>query len=221
MNDKQPDRQVHIAHDDDTERLRQWWKRNGLGIIAGVVLGIGGVAGIQRWRIYENVQREKAPALYEEMLAAAASGDQASLKGSAEALLGSHSNSGYADLAQLILARQAFESGDVSAAENALTEIIETSADPVMQQVARVRLAVLALQAGDVERIKALAEAQSTEGFVSQFQELLGDALVASGELEAAARAYEKALSNVAANSQAAQLLNAKLNMTRQDTDAG
>ena len=167
------------------------------------------------------MQSEKASALYEEMLAAAASGDQASLKGSAEALLGSHSNSGYADLAQLILARQAFESGDVSAAENALTEIIETSADPVMQQVARVRLAVLALQAGDVERIKALAEAQSTEGFVSQFQELLGDALVASGELEAAARAYEKALSNVAANSQAAQLLNAKLNMTRQDTDAG
>ncbi len=81
-----------------------------------------------------------------------------------------------------MLARQALDSGAVSAAENALNEIIETSSDPVMQQVARVRLAVLALQAGDIERIKALAESQSTEGFVSQFQELLGDALVASGE---------------------------------------
>lgn len=221
MKNEQPERQVHVAHDEETERLRQWWKRNGTGIIAGIVLGVGGVAGIQGWRIYENVQSEKASVLYEQMLASASAADTEGLKQSAEALLVDHPNSGYADLAQLMLARQALEAGDPPTAQGALEHILENSSDPVMQQVARVRLAVLALQAGDVERIKALAESDSTDGFVSQFQELLGDALVASGEWEAAARAYEKALSNSAANSQAAQLLNAKLNMTRRDRDAG
>ena len=140
------------------------------------MLGVGGVAGIQGWRIYENVQSERASALYEQMLASASAADTEGLKQSAEALLVDHPNSGYADLAQLMLARQALEAGDPSAAQGALENILENSPDPVMQQVARVRLAVLALQAGDVERIKTLAESDSTDGFVSQFQELLGDA---------------------------------------------
>ena len=34
MKREQPDSKLHIAHDDETEKLRDWWKRNGTGIIA-------------------------------------------------------------------------------------------------------------------------------------------------------------------------------------------
>ncbi len=120
-----------------------------------------------------------------------------------------------------MLARQFLYTEDVAAARTALNGILEESKDPVMHQVARVRLAVIALQAGDVDQVRALAEASAAEGFVSQFQELLGDALMASGDLKAAQMAYEKALANAPSNSQAAQLISAKLNMTRRDDPSG
>ena len=70
MKKEQTERKIHIAHDDDTEKLRQWWKRNGVGIISGIILGISGVGGIQGWRMYQDYQGEKASVLYEQMLAA-------------------------------------------------------------------------------------------------------------------------------------------------------
>ena len=38
MKKEQTERKIHIAQDDDTEKLREWWKRNGVGIIAGIIL---------------------------------------------------------------------------------------------------------------------------------------------------------------------------------------
>ena len=219
MKRQRPDTQIHIAHDDETEKLREWWKRNGTGIIAGVVIGIGGVGGIQGWRMYEDSQAGKASVLYEQMLGAAAAERSEAASSAAEALVSKHSGSGYADLAQLMLARLALETGDSAKAQTALNDLIGSTSDPVMRQVARVRLAVIALKDGEPEKIRSLAKAEAGEGFNSHFQELLGDALVASGDLDGARQAYEEALKGVTADSQAGQLITAKINMTRKGDD--
>ena len=219
MKRQRPDTQIHIAHDDETEKLREWWKRNGTGIIAGVVIGIGGVGGIQGWRMYEDSQAGKASVLYEQMLGAAAAERSEAASAAAEALVSKHSGSGYADLAQLMLARLALETGDSAKAQTALNDLIGSTSDPVMRQVARVRLAVIALKDGEPEKIRSLAKAETGEGFTSHFQELLGDALVASGDLDGARQAYEEALKGVTADSQAGQLITAKINMTRKGDD--
>ncbi|HCX87985.1 MAG TPA: hypothetical protein DG761_08155 [Gammaproteobacteria bacterium] len=219
MKREQTDPQLHIAHDDETEKLRQWWKRNGTGIIAGVVIGIGGVGGIHGWRMYQDSQAGKASVLYEQMLGAAAGESADAAASAATALVAEHGNSGYADIARLMLARLALESGDTEGAKNALNELLESTSDPVMRQVARVRLAVIALKDGDSEQIRALARAEDGEGFSSHFQELLGDALVASGDFDGARQAYQEALRGVAPDSQAGRLITAKLNMTRKGDD--
>jgi len=219
MKRERPDTQIHIAHDDETEKLREWWKRNGTGIIAGVVIGIGGVGGIQGWRMYEDSQAGKASVLYEQMLGAAAAERSEAASSAAEALVSKHSGSGYADLAQLMLARLALETGDSAKAQAALNDLIASTSDPVMRQVARVRLAVIALKDGEPEKIRSLAKAEAGEGFTSHFQELLGDALVASGDLDGARQAYEEALKGVTADSQAGRLITAKINMTRKGDD--
>jgi len=219
MKRERPDTQIHIAHDDETEKLREWWKRNGTGIIAGVVIGIGGVGGIQGWRMYEDSQAGKASVLYEQMLGAAAAERPEAASSAAEALVSKHSGSGYADLAQLMLARLALETGDSTKAQTALNDLIGSTSDPVMRQVARVRLAVIALKDGEPEKIRSLAKAEAGEGFTSHFEELLGDALVASGDLAGARQAYEEALKGVTADSQAGRLITAKINMTRKGDD--
>ena len=43
---------VHFAEDDDTQRIRAWWKKNGMGIVAGVAIGLVGVGGFKGWQAY-------------------------------------------------------------------------------------------------------------------------------------------------------------------------
>ncbi len=219
MTDEPQKPQMHFAQDDETEKLKQWWKRNGTGIVAGIVLGVGGVSGIQGWRMYQDYQTGQASMYYQQMLVAVAKEDNEAAVRAADTLVVSHSESGYADIARLMLARLAVDAGDHGQAETVLEDLLAVTKDPAMGHTARIRLAVLALQAGKADRIKALAAEGQEGGFASQYQELLGDALTEVGEWEQAQQAYQSALAAMASDSSAGQLLNAKLNMTRQGAD--
>lgn len=219
MTDEPQKPQMHFAQDDETEKLKQWWKRNGTGIVAGIVLGVGGVSGIQGWRMYQDYQTGQASMYYQQMLVAVAKEDNEAAVRAADTLVVSHSESGYADIARLMLARLAVDAGDHGQAETVLEDLLAVTKDPAMGHTARIRLAVLALQAGNPDRIKALAAEGQEGGFASQYQELLGDALTEVGEWEQAQQAYQSALAAMASDSSAGQLLNAKLNMTRQGAD--
>ena len=219
MTDEPQKPQMHFAQDDETEKLKQWWKRNGTGIVAGIVLGVGGVSGIQGWRMYQDYQTGQASMYYQQMLVAVAKEDNEAAVRAADTLVVSHFESGYADIARLMLARLAVDAGDHGQAETVLEDLLAVTKDPAMGHTARIRLAVLALQAGKADRIKALAAEGQEGGFASQYQELLGDALTEVGEWEQAQQAYQSALAAMASDSPAGQLLNAKLNMTRQGAD--
>jgi len=156
---------------------------------------------------------------YQQMLVAVAKEDNETVVRAADTLVASHSESGYADIARLMLARLAADAGDHGQAEAALEDLLSVTKDPAMRHTARIRLAVLALQAGKPDRIKTLAAEGENGGFASQYQELLGDALAEVGDWEQAQQAYEAALATMASDSPAGQLLNAKLNMTRQGAD--
>ena len=211
---------MHFAQDDETEKLKQWWKRNGTGIVAGIVIGIGGVSGIQGWRMYQDYQAGQASMYYEQMLVAVAKEDNEAVVRAADTLVASHSETGYADIARLMLARLAADAGNHGQTEAALENLLAVTKDPAMAHTARIRLAVLALQAGKPDRIKALAAEGQNEGFASQYQELLGDALAEVGDWDKAQQAYQTALATMASDSPAGQLLNAKLNMTRKGSDS-
>jgi predicted negative regulator of RcsB-dependent stress response len=211
---------MHFAQDDETEKLKQWWKRNGTGIVAGIVIGIGGVSGIQGWRMYQDYQVGQASMYYEQMLVAVAKEDNEAVVRAADTLVASHSETGYADIARLMLARLAADAGNHGQTEAALENLLAVTKDPAMAHTARIRLAVLALQAGKPDRIKALAAEGQNEGFASQYQELLGDALAEVGDWGKAQQAYQTALATMASDSPAGQLLNAKLNMTRKGSDS-
>jgi predicted negative regulator of RcsB-dependent stress response len=219
MTDEQQGPQMHFAQDDETEKLKQWWKRNGTGIVAGIVIGIGGVSGIQGWRMYQDYQTGQASMYYEQMLVAVAEEDNETVVRAADTLVASHSETGYADIARLMLARLAADAGNHGETEAALENLLSVTKDPAMAHTARIRLAVLALQAGKPDRIKALAAEGQNEGFASQYQELLGDALAEAGNWGKAQQAYQTALATMASDSPAGQLLNAKLNMTRKGSD--
>ena len=206
---------VHVAEDDDAQRLRVWWKKNGMGIVAGVAIGILGVGGFKGWQAYTENRALSASDVFQEMLAYDESGAIERASNSAQILIKDYRATPYGDLAYLMIAKLAKQKGDLSNAMEALTNVMTKSKDPAMGQLARLRLSQVKLLAGDLERAHELATTDDVGGFESEYPEVLGDVLLAQHKYSDAAEAYDRALQALAPASSSRALLTSKRNYAR------
>ena len=213
------DTTVHFAEDEQSEKLRYWWKKNGLAIIVGLVLGIGSVAGYQGWGVYQARQAEAASDLYQEMLRSLENEALTHVRDSADRLISKYGSTAYADAASLMLAKLDVEAGQLEEAGHHLNRIIGHSKGSAMQHIARVRLVTLALDQGDLNRAEKLLTVQSMDGFESRYDALRGDIFAARNDLDNARKAYEGALEGAVAGSVTVQILERKLNSVRRVDD--
>ena len=206
---------VHVAEDDDAQRLRVWWKKNGMGIVAGVAIGILGVGGFKGWQVYTENRAVSASDVFQEMLAYDEAGAIERASNSAQILIKDYRATPYGDLAYLMIAKLAKQKGDLSNAMEALTNVMTKSKDPAMGQLARLRLSQVKLLAGDLERAHELATTDDVGGFESDYPEVLGDVLLAQHKYSDAAEAYDRALQALAPASSSRALLTSKRNYAR------
>lgn len=206
---------IHVAEDDDAQRLRVWWKKNGMGIVAGVAIGILGVGGFKGWQAYTENRALSASDVFQEMLAYDESGAIERASNSAQILIKDYRATPYGDLAYLMIAKLAKQKGDLSNAMEALTNVMTKSKDPAMGQLARLRLSQVKLLAGDLERAHELATTDDVGGFESEYPEVLGDVLLAQHKYSDAAEAYDRALQALAPASSSRALLTSKRNYAR------
>ena len=206
---------VHVAEDDDAQRLRVWWKKNGMGIVAGVAIGILGVGGFKGWQAYTENRALSASDVFQEMLAYDESGEIERASNSAQILIKDYRATPYGDLAYLMIAKLAKQKGDLSNAMEALTNVMTKSNDPAMSQLARLRLSQVNLLAGDLDRAHELATTDDVGGFESEYPEVLGDVLLAQHKYSDAAEAYDRALQALAPASSSRALLTSKRNYAR------
>ena len=210
---------MHFAEDEQTEKIRHWWKKNGSAIIVGLVLGIGSVAGYQGWGVYQTRQAEAASDLYQEMLRSLENETPTRVRESADRLISKYGSTAYADAASLMLARLDVEAGQLEQAGHHLSRVIDHSKDSAMQHIARLRLVTLALDQGDLKWADQLLKIQPMGGFESRYDELRGDIFTARNDLKNARNAYQSALENSVAGSVAVQILDRKLNSVRRVDD--
>tara|TARA_B100000749_G_scaffold134539_1_gene103392 strand:- start:2706 stop:3368 length:663 start_codon:yes stop_codon:yes gene_type:complete len=203
---------IHIAEDDDTQRIRAWWKKNGMGIVAGVAIGLVGVGGFKGWQAYTEDRALSASDVFQQMLAYDESGASERAKDSAQILVKDYRATPYGDLAYLMLAKLATKKGELSNAMEALTHVMTKSKDPAMRQLARLRLSRVTLLAGDLVRAQELATTDDVGGFESEYPEVLGDVLLAQHKYSDAAEAYDRALQALAPASSSRALLTSKRN---------
>lgn len=206
---------VHVAEDDDAQRLRVWWKKNGMGIVAGVAIGILGVGGFKGWQAYTENRALSASDVFQEMLAYDESGAIERASNSAQILIKDYRATPYGDLAYLMIAKLATQKGDLSNAMEALTNVMTKSKDPAMGQLARLRLSQVNLLAGDLDRAHELATTDDVGGFESEYPEVLGDVLLAQHKYSDAAEAFDRALQALAPASSSRALLTSKRNYAR------
>ncbi len=194
---------------EQAEKLSAWWRQYGLSAVAGIAIGLVLLFGYRYWTQYQEQQRVDASALHEQMLAVRAQ-KPAEAAGIARKLMEEYGATPYAGMAALTLARQQYEAGDRAAARTALSWAV-ANANGATLHAARLRLARLHLEAGELDAVQALLGVKNMGGFEPEYYELRGDLSLARGRRVEARDAYREAVRRTPADSGYLRLLAMKL----------
>ena len=197
------------TEDEQVEKLKAWLKENGMSIVFGIIIGVGGIVGYNYWTHLQETTAEAASDHYGRMLSALESGDGDSLQQQADVLLADYATTEYAKLAQLVLAKHHVDSGNFEGAITALQQVVGSAAQEPLAYVARTRLAAVQIEVERYDEAVATLAVEFPEEFNALVDELRGDALASQGKTEEAIAAYRKAQQGSPANP---EFLRQKLN---------
>jgi len=197
-----------MDHDEEQlVALKQWWAHYGSTIMVGIILALLILLGWRYWNQHQISVREEASGHYQtainafrELQSAPAAAVTATLRKrfteEANILLDNYKNTPYAALSGLLLAKDALSQNNPAEAVNSLQWVIDKSADPLLSQLARVRLARVYVMQNKPDDALALVEQASAKGkeYAAEFAEVKGDALVAKNQMQEAKTSYETAL---------------------------
>jgi hypothetical protein len=175
------------------DRIMAIWKRYS-GVIVGVIVLV--VAGVGGWRYWQHMERQRAEAAavrYEEAvrLAREGKGDEAEQRFAA---LAKEAPPGYQTLSRFRLAaEQGRQNADAGAkAYDALAA--DGGVEPVMQDLARLRAAMLRIDTADPAAVQPSLERLATPTNVWRHtaRELLGLSALKRGDYDAAGRWFDQ-----------------------------
>jgi len=187
------------TEEEQVEALKRWWKENGTSIIAGAVIGLGGVFGWQAWGNYQDRVGKDASLAFSQMVNAEQVGQADSASKQAELLRLEYQNSSYAVFAAMAQAKLKLEQGDSAAARSQLEWAMAEADNESLKQLAQLSLARILLSEGDLDAAAKLADVE-TGGFAGDFAVLRGDIAAQRGEKQAAFDAYTLAMTQSPSN---------------------
>lgn len=189
------------SDEEQIEQLKNWWDENGNSLIFTVVLALGGIFGFRAWEANVQQTGEAASEVYENLINAAdnLSADEEAMRATAqslsETLRSDYTNTTYAVFGALHMARIAVDSDDLDAAVTELEWALDSTEDPRLETMIRVRLARVLTAKGDATAALALLINHVPEaGQLVTFEEVRGDIYHALGDMSGARESYEKAL---------------------------
>ncbi len=181
------------TEEEQVEKLKSWVKENGMSVIFGIVIGIGGIAGYKYWVQMQEVAAAKASGHFVQMIEALSIGNVEVIQVQADMLLAEHASTDYALMAYLALARQHVANTEFDQAEAALQQVVGSAGERPIAYIARTRLAAVQMQTGQYEQAIGTLAAQFPDEFGAISNELRGDILALQGKGGEAAEAYRKA----------------------------
>lgn len=192
---------VYETEQQQVEAIKRWWKENGRSVIAGLVLGIGGMLAWRSWSGYAEAQATQASTQYQQVLGAVGSDDKSQARAIGEQLIKEYPKSPYSTLSALILARLAADEKDYELAQRHLRWVLDHGSDKTPETVVRIRLARVLLEQGEAGEALGVLEGQDPGTYANLYYETKGDILLSQGDKDAARGAYRRALAAAAQGS--------------------
>lgn len=188
---------------EQSERVRTWLRKNGAGIIGGVLLGIGAIAGWQWWQKEQLGKLAEANVRYEAVSRSLQSKKLEEAAKEVAALEGGKSGI-YGDLASLELAKAQVEAGKN---DDAIKTLRALKAEGEFKILIDQRIARLLIETGKAaDALTLLGNASDSASL-----EIRGDALVAQDKREQARDLYSQSLAKLDVAAPQRRLLETKL----------
>ena len=205
------DKLPQLIENDDSARARAFWNANGTSIIVGIIVVLGGIAGFNYWKSYQQDEGENASFLFARLGSGQADIDTDLL---VDELQEKYTSTAYAELATFAKAKQLVEKNNLESAAQELTWVINNSTNFGFQQIARLRLASVLLAQNNPEQALEMLKLADNSSFESHYYELIGDAYAQrnqEGDREQAKNEYRKSLETMSPGTANAKWVQLKL----------
>lgn len=190
---------------EQSERVRSWLRTNAFGLVGGIALGLGAIAGFQWWQGQQQKGQMAVNSRYSDAVAKYESGVLPADKGRATIEGISKGNSTLGALAALQLAKAQVDADKAADAIVTLRNLHDL--DPDMRAVVRQRLARLLVDDGKANEALALLDDERNPAML----DVQGDAQMLLGDRAKAQLSYQKALGLVDVADPQHRLLTLKL----------
>ena len=191
--------------------LKGWWEDNRWYVVGAVVAAVVAYAGYEGWKGWQQRKADEAAGLYRPVAAAAKENDAKKVADAAKPLIDKHPRSFFASEAALLLAKNAFEAGNLAEAQKQLEWVLANGVDE-LRGVARLRLAAVLLEEKKYEDALKSLDANKDEAFVASSADLRGDIMLAQGRLDEARAAYKLAIEKAEPRNPVKGIAETKLN---------
>ena len=183
------------TEDQQVEALKKWWKENGTSLIVGLFVGVSALFG---WRYYveqNNTHAIYASDLYMQVMQGAAMQTvDDKIIDMHNQLINEFSDTPYAALASLALAKTEYEKDDIDGAVAQLELAVKHANDDITKQIASLRLASVYLEQKNYDQAMSLLNMKHDAAYDAQYEELKGDVYSARGDIAQARMAYDNAI---------------------------
>ncbi len=190
--------QKYETEEQQIEALKKWLRDNGTSLIIGVGLGVAGLFG---WREYAETRTTHGAAasdIYFSVAQEAAAGKSGTddMLEKIDRLTSDYTDTPYAPLAVLALAKSEYDNSNTEQAINRLDWVIANATSDEIRHVARLRLARIHTEAKNFTAAEQLLATQHPAAFDARYEEHRGDLFVAMGDTDAARLAYDRAIAS-------------------------
>ncbi len=196
--------------------VKRWFKKNGLPIVIGVVIGIGGVIGWKYWQSSVENHRADGATLYILLQQAVAKESFEVAQQLTDELISEYADTPYGNSARLIFAKLLYKSGKKENAVEQLKAVLNNNPNQIVREAAANRLARLYIDLNQIDNALMLISAQLGEilggNAVSHLYLIEADAFIAQNQFSAARAALNNALKNLPTNSPLKNLIDLKIN---------
>lgn len=203
--------EIHSTEEQQVEAIKKWWKENKWSLIGGAAIGITVLVGGRAWLDGQNAYTETASTEYLNMQEKIISGNIEAAATHGAQLLGQFSDTPYAALAALAMARIKTDAGDLVAASSHLRWVLDNASQETVRHEARLRLSRILLAEKNTTEALALLSIPDAGIYTSAYEQLKGDIYVADGKTESARTAYTRALKQSSASAPDRNSLQMKL----------
>ena len=185
--------EIYQTEEQQVEAIKGYWQENGNMIIAGIVLGFAGFIGFNYYK--ENqLNNELAIADSYQALVESATEDKAAFNENAKKFISENSDSGYAALTSLALAKEAVTDKNWAEAQTQLNAAIASAPSDGIKGIATLRLARIQIQQSQFEDALTTLAKPLPESFTAAVEEAKGDTYLLQGKKELARNAYQVAI---------------------------